>query len=349
MQDALGLSNRALGVALLGLPLGSVAVTLVLPRMLERHARRIIVMGLPAAGASLCLLPVAGAAAGLLLALVVVGAATAAVDVAMNAQAVLVQSTLRRSVVARWHAMWSAGGFVGAAVGAGFAALSPSLLLHFVSVLVVVSVAVGWLRLGLAADPTHPSQGERRSWSHDRRVLVFAAVSLAGFAVEVCAADWGGVFLRRVLGTAVSTAAVAYAAFALPHFLARLFGDELIVRWSRPAVLVTGLVGAAAGFAVLITSTTPAQALLGLAASGAGISLVVPVALLAAGNVGGVPSGAGVATVAGISYAGWSVTPPLVGALAGAAGLRIALVLPLAVALAGAGLVVLAARSRLIV
>jgi hypothetical protein len=73
---------------------------------------------------------------------------------------------------------------------------------------------------------------------------------------------------------------------------------------------------------------------------------VVPVALLAAGNVSGVPSGAGVATVAGISYAGWSVTPPLVGAVAGAAGLRIALVLPLAAALAGAALVVVASRDR---
>jgi predicted MFS family arabinose efflux permease len=346
MQDALGLSNRSLGVALLGLPLVSVAVTLVLPRVLERHARRIVVIGLPVAGASLCLLSAAAGRFELLLALAVVGAATAAVDVAMNAQAVVVQSTLRRSVVARWHAMWSAGGFVGAAVGAGFAALSASLLLHFVSVLVVVSVAVGWLRLWLAPDPTHTADGERRSWSHDRRVLLLAVVSLAGFAVEVCAADWGGVFLRRVLGTAVSTAAVAYAAFALPHFVARLFGDALIARWSRPAVLVTGLVAAATGFTVLITSTTTAQALLGLAASGAGISIVVPVALLAAGNVPGVPSGTGVATVAGISYAGWSVTPPLVGAIAGAAGLRVALVLPLAAALTGAGLVVLASRTR---
>ena len=346
MQDALGLSNRALGIALLGLPLGSVAVTLVLPRVLERHARRIIVVGLPMAAASLCLLAAAGGAAGLLMALVAVGVSTAAVDVAMNAQAVVVQGTLRRSVVARWHAMWSAGGFVGAVVGAAFAALTPSLLLHFLSVLVVVAGAVEWLRHRLAPDPAEPPAGERRSWSRDRRVLVLAAVSLAGFAVEVCAADWGGVFLRRVLGTTVSVAAVAYAAFALPHFLARLFGDALIVRWSRPAVMVTGLLAAAGGITVLITGTTTAQALLGLAASGAGISLVVPVALLAAGNVSGVPSGAGVATVAGISYAGWSVTPPLVGAVAGAAGLRIALVLPLAAAVAGAALVLVTSRAR---
>src|SRR3954468_4598579 len=66
MQATLSLSNTVLGVALLGLPLGSFAVTLVLPRVLERHARRIIVLGLPAAGASLCLLPAAGGGAGVL-------------------------------------------------------------------------------------------------------------------------------------------------------------------------------------------------------------------------------------------------------------------------------------------
>jgi len=345
MQDALDLSNRVLGLALLGLPLGSVAVTLWLPRVLERHARRIVVLGLPAAAASLCLLPAAGNAEGLLAALVVVGVTTAAVDVAMNAQAVVVQSTLSRSVIARWHAMWSAGGFVGAVVGATFAALSPSLLAHFASVLVLVALADAWLRHRLAADPAEAPEHERRSWSRDPRVLVLAAVSVAGFVIEVCAADWGGVFLRRVLGTAVSTAAIAYAAFALPHFLARLFGDALIARWSRAAVMLSGLLAAAAGFALLVTSTTTVQALLGLAVSGAGISLVVPVALLAAGNVVGVPGGAGVATVAGISYAGWTLTPPLVGVIAGAAGLRAALLLPLCAALAAAGLVTVISRT----
>jgi predicted MFS family arabinose efflux permease len=345
MQDSLGMSNGMLGVALVGLPLGSVAVTLVLPRFLERHARRIMLVGVPVAAVSLCLLPLARGAAGLLLALVVVGFTTAGVDVAMNAQAVRVQQRLQRSAISRWHAMWSAGGFAGAGAGAAFAATTKSLWPHFLVVLVAAVVAAAGLRRRLAPDPVEPVAGERRSWSRDRRVLVFAAVSVAGFAVEVCAADWGGVFLRRVLGTSVATAAIAYAAFALPHCLARLFGDGVIARWPRSAVMATGLVVAAAGYVVLVTSTTAAQALAALAVCGAGIAVVVPVALLAAGTVPGVPSGAGVATAAGISYAGWSATPPLVGAVAGVAGLRVALVLPMAAALVCAVVVVAASRT----
>ena len=346
MQDSLGLSNRGLGVALAGLPLGSVAVTLVLPRVVERHARRIMVAGLPVSATALCLLPLAGGIAGLLLALVVIGVTTAGVDVAMNAQAVMVQQSLRRSVVSRWHAMWSAGGFAGAGVGAAFAAATSSLLPHFIAVLVAVTVGAMYVRHRLAPDPLEPPAGERWSWSGNREVLVYAAVSVAAFAVEVCAADWGGVFLRRVLGTTVSTAALAYAAFALPHFIARLCGDAVIARWSRTAVMCTGLVVAAGGYLVLVTSTTVAQVFIALAVCGAGISVVVPVALLAAGTVAGVPRGAGVATAAGISYAGWSSTPPLVGAVAGAAGLRIALVVPMAAALLCAAALAISRTSR---
>jgi predicted MFS family arabinose efflux permease len=346
IQDSLAMTNSMLGVALVGLPVGSVAVSLVLPRVVERHARRIMLVGLPVAALSLCLIPIANGAAGLLVALVVVGFTTAGVDVAMNAQAVLVQQQLPRSVISRWHAMWSAGGFAGAAAGAAFAATTKSLWPHFIVVLIAVVLAATTLRRRLAPDPAEPIAGERRSWSRDRRVLLYAAVSVAGFAVEVCAADWGGVFLRRVVGTTVSTAALAYAAFALPHFLARLCGDAVIARWSRSHVMATGLFAAALGYVVLVTSTTTAQVFVALALCGAAISLVVPVALLAAGTVPGVPSGAGVATAAGISYAGWSATPPLVGAVAGAAGLRVALVVPMAVALLCAGLVAAARTSR---
>jgi uncharacterized membrane protein YedE/YeeE len=69
---------------------------------------------------------------------------------------------------------------------------------------------------------------------------------------------------------------------------------------------------------------------------------VFPVALAGAGQIAGVSSASGVATAAGSSYIGWAATPPLIGVLAGAVGLRAALLVPAAVAMAG----VLALRRR---
>jgi hypothetical protein len=74
------------------------------------------------------------------------------------------------------------------------------------------------------------------------------------------------------------------------------------------------------------------MALVGLAVAGAGVGLVVPVAFAAAGSVEGVPAGSGVATAAGVSYAGWTTAPPVIGGLAAVAGLRVGLLLPLILA-----------------
>lgn len=331
VQDDLHLSNRVLGLALLGIPVGSVAASAVLPSALARSTRRVIVVALPASAAALCLLAVASSALTLAVGLLVFGVATGAVDVAMNAHAVVVQRRLAASAFGRWHAMWSAGGFTGAGLGALAVAAGMSPLRHFVTVVVVTAAATAVLAPALA-DHGRAQERTHRSWTANRRVLLLAAVALAGFVVEVAAADWGGVFLRRDLHASTTVAAAAFAVVALPHFVVRVTGDPLISRWPGRRLMAGGLLSAAVGYTVVVTSTTPATALIGLAVVGAGVALVVPVAFAAAGNVDGVSAGAGVATAAGVAYLGWAATPPAVGAIAGAGGVRAGLVLPLLVA-----------------
>jgi hypothetical protein len=340
VQDDLHLSNSALGLALLGVPAGSVAASAVLPSMLPRSTRRIIVAALPASAGALCLLAVAPSQLTLAAGLLVFGVATGAVDVAMNAHAVVVQRRLAASAFGRWHAMWSAGGFAGAALGALVVAAGLSPLRHFVVVTIATAGVTAVLVPGLA-DSGPVQERTHRSWTANPQVLLLAAVALAGFVVEVAAADWGGVFLRRDLHAGATVAAAAFAVVALPHFLVRLTGDPLISRWPARRLMAGGLIAAAMGYTIVVTSTAPLVALLGLAVVGTGVALVVPVAFAAAGNVPGVSAGAGVATAAGISYLGWAATPPAVGAIAGAGGVRTGLVLPLLVA------VVVAALTRL--
>ena len=60
---------------------------------------------------------------------------------------------------------------------------------------------------------------------------------------------------------------------------------------------------------------------------GLGVGLIVPGMFSAAGHLPGVNVAAAVSTVAALSYSGFVVGPPLIGALAGALSLRSALVL----------------------
>jgi hypothetical protein len=330
----LQLGPGKLGLALLGLPLGSMLSTAVIPRLIAHWgSHRVVGVSLPASAGSLALLGQAGdlVALGLLLALL--GATTGALDVAMNANGVALQSEWGSSVFSRLHAMWSLGSFAGAGIGAIVTRHDVSIAVHL-PVAAVVILAVGLVAsTGLDEDaavaliPTRSA-----SWSRDPRVLVLAAVSLAGFVVEVGAGDWGGVFLRHNVHASAGVAAAAYAAFSLPHFGARVLGDPVVDRLGRRSLLAGCLLVSAVGYLLIVVSQEPVLALVGLGVAGAGIGLVVPVAFAAAGSVEGVPAGSGVATAAGVSYAGWTTAPPVIGGLAAVAGLRVGLLLPLLLA-----------------
>jgi MFS family permease len=328
------MGSGRLGLALLGLPLGSVLSTIAVPRWLSRlGSRRVVQLSVPASGAALGLVGQAADTFVLALLLVLLGAATGALDVAMNANGVALQGHARRSVFGRLHSMWSLGAFIGAGVGWFVTRHGVSVAVHLPvagAVIVVVGlIAAQGLDEDLVAASTPAQRSGARAWSRDPRVLVLSAVSLAGFVIEVGAGDWGGVFLRRNVHASAGTAAAAYAVFALPHFVVRAFGDPLVDRLDRRLLLAGGLLAGATGYLVIIVSQSPWEALVGLAVTGAGVALVVPVAFAAAGSVDGVPAGSGVATAAGVSYTGWTTAPPVIGGLAALAGLRIGLLLPL--------------------
>jgi MFS family permease len=330
----LHLGPGELGLALLGLPLGSMLSTAVIPRLIARFgSHRVVAVSLPAAAGSLALLGQASDLLALTLLLVLLGATTGALDVAMNANGVALQSRWGSSVFSRLHAMWSLGAFAGAGIGAIVTRHDVSIAVHL-PVAAVVILAVGLVAsTGLDEDPAVAAAPKRSaSWSRDPRVLILAAVSLAGFVVEVGAGDWGGVFLRQNVHASAGVAAAAYAAFSLPHFGARILGDPVVDRFGRRKLLAGCLLVAAVGYLMIVLSQGPVLALVGLGIAGAGVGLVVPVAFAAAGSVAGVPAGSGVATAAGVSYAGWTTAPPVIGGLAAVAGLRVGLLLPLVLA-----------------
>ena len=76
--------------------------------------------------------------------------------------------------------------------------------------------------------------------------------------------------------------------------------------------------------AVLITRNAP-LAFIGFALVGAGLALVAPVLFSAATRVPGVSRAAAIASVTSIGYAGFMIGPPLIGGLAHASSLSVAL------------------------
>jgi MFS family permease len=374
-QADLGLSDAGLGVVLTGMAAGALVASPAAGRAVGRFgSRRVVVASSLTLAASLWTTGAAPTPAVLFLALVLVGAADGAMDIAMNANGAAYERRAGASVMHRLHGAWSLGALAAAGLAAGSAALGVPLSWHLAGVGAVVAVAVGTSRPRLAtgdaltaraASPadeaigaaTGPA-GERAATAaapgrtaHERRargrrggraLAVLAAATVGGALVEGAPADWSAVRLER-MGTGAGTAALGLAAFMAGMLAGRLVGDRLTDRFGGPRVLRAGMALVAVGLLAGALAEHPAVFAIGLVLAGAGSSGFFPLAFSAGANTAGVPPGVGAATVSLAARLGFLVEPLIVGALANAVGLRWAF------ALVGVVAVLLAAGAPRIV
>jgi hypothetical protein len=105
----------------------------------------------------------------------------------------------------------------------------------------------------------------------------------------------------------------------------RLSGNSLL-RWQRPEHLLPVLAGVATiGLLLGLLSNETAVLLAGFGCLGLGLALVVPTVFSAAGRVTGVHPGTAIAVVSAFGWTGFVCGPPIIGQIASAWSLRIAL------------------------
>jgi hypothetical protein len=251
----------------------------------------------------------------------------AAMDVAMNAQAVEVEKAMAKPTMSRFHAMFSFGAMGGAAGGGWVAAKEIAPLDHFVVAglisLVAVVIAIPMLL------ETH-AHLERREHRLPLRNLpsVLVALSAIGFCIllsEGAMADWTAVYYRQVLHTGQGIAAEGYAVFSAAMATFRFIGDWITARLGPFRTVRTACIIAACGLMWTLSVHSPVWGLPGLAITGAGLSVIIPLVFGGGGRVPGVSPGPGIATVTGIGYVGFIVGPPTIGFVSQIVTLRYAL------------------------
>lgn len=321
-----GLDEGTLGQALLCLGLGALTafpLTGILQRWLG--SRRIVI------GGGLLLLfafPLVGLAYQWLsfaLAMYLIGLASGAMDVAVNTQSVEVERALRRPTLSLLHGMYSLGGLVGALGAAALVALSP--VWHFIllAVIALIFLLPGGKRL--LPDEHMPARTHKGSGLRlpPMAVVGLGLMALCSFVSEGAIADWSALLLHDVKNASEGLSALGYAAFSATMVFGRLFGDRLRVRFQDHS-LVRALGGLATlGMVVALLAPDAIISIIGFALAGLGLSIIVPILFSAAGNRPGIDPGVGVAAVATLGYGGLLMGPPLIGLLAQAVGLKLAL------------------------
>jgi MFS family permease len=320
-----GLSEGALGLALLVIAAGAVAALPVAGALTARLGSRPISRG---AALWFCIVlpsPLLAPDMGWLLAsFVLLGIGSGALDVAMNAHAVLIEERYGRPIMSSFHGLFSLGGLVGSALAGGAAELGVPPVEHLTAAAAILAAAVLIAWRGLL--PTPPGGDAGPLFALPRgHFVVLGAIAFVALLAEGAMGDWSAVYIRMNLGAAASAAAYGFAAFSLAMAIGRLTGDRLVARLGATAVLIGGaLIGAGALAAALVTAHALA-AVLGFAGMGLGLSNVIPIVFSAAGRLPGLAPGIGIAAVSTTGYFGFLAGPPLIGLLAEVSSLPIGL------------------------
>jgi MFS family permease len=336
----LGVGPGLFGWLLLAMALGGVVAMPLAGAAINRFGSAVICRATGVAMVLGLALPTAaetpmGLAAGLF----VFGAALGALDVAMNAHAVAVETRLGRPVMSSFHGWYSAGAAAGAA-GGGLAVAWLGAAVHVALALAVAfaMLAVAWRRL-LPAATDRGLSAAHFGWP-TRATLGLGALCFLALLIEGAALDWSAIHLREVAGADVSVAALGFSGFAAGMAVTRFLGDALRARLGPVVLVRASALGVALGLAGWLLAPSPWLAVPALLLAGLGLGNVVPVLFSGAGLAEPQAPGRGIAAVTTMGYAGFLLGPPLVGAVAELTGLGAALgltVLASVVLVAGAG------------
>jgi MFS family permease len=335
IQDDLGLGPGALGLALLGAPLGLLAAQPVVGALAARRGSRAIVRMAPLLVVPVVLPALATNAATLFAAVLAVGAANGALDIAMNAQGFAVERAAGRRLFNSLHAAFSFGALAGALLAALAAGAGLDPLEHLAIVAVVGAFAGAALVPGLFDDPGSPDAA--RIARPSRALAALAAIAFCALLAEGAVFDWSGVYLKTEAAASAGVVPLGLAAFSLCMGIGRLAGDPVAARVGSARTATAGSLLAAGGLALALATAVVGWSIGGFAVMGLGLAAVFPLAMRSAGFHGETPA-PGLAAVSTAGYTGFLVGPPLIGLVAELTGLRSALLIVCALCLVAAAL-----------
>ena len=348
LAGALDLTPGPLGAAL------SIGFVVSLPAMLigGRLADRVGARNVGVAAGSLLALAFIGFSrvdaywvlVGLLMVLL---AASGVYDVAINAAAIDLEQRSQRRVLPVLHAAFSGGGAAGAVAAGALVSFGIGFRLLYVGTsALIVAVMIAWL-LRPSPRSAHRTEPRRNpNLYRNALLLVLAAAAGLSFLSEGAMESWSAIYVRSSLDLPALLGAAGVATFHGAMLCGRLATAGVAGRFGRiPTLGAAGLL-AAAGTALALGTELPPLILAGFLLVGLALAGVAPIAFSLAGDAAPRRAGAASAVITTIGYGGFVLGPGLVGGLAEASSLRLALGLIAVAGLSISGLTI-ALRRRM--
>jgi MFS family permease len=327
VQRSAGVDDAELGAALLCVGVGALAAMRVTGGLLDRFGRPVVTAAVAALALTGLGPGVVRGMGALAIALLLVGAASGALDVVINAEASGVEQVTGRPLLNLAHAAFSFSVILGSLGAGGLRAGGASAGTTLAAAGLAVAALGAWSLRGheLPAAPVMPAVDWR--WFRPPGALARLGVLLAlAFFVESVWQTWSAVHLERDLGANAGLAALGPALFGAAAGAGRLLGHRLVHRGNERILIASGAALAAVGSLAAAGLPTIPGVLAGIAAAGLGTATCAPSLLGLAGRWGGTARrGAAVGTATTLGYLGFVLAPAVIGGLAAATTLPIAL------------------------
>jgi MFS family permease len=331
IRERVGIEATQIAIMLFSAGLAGIVAMQIGGRLADAiGARRVTLTGLPILITGALVLAFATTYPLAVLGAVLLGLGNGAMDVAMNALGVQVETARGRPIMSTFHALWSVGTFLGAGTVLLLAvALDESGATIVAPLMLTLAAIAGGALIVLvritpaAATVAHSVDGVRTKIP--RIAWLLAVMALAFGWSEGTATDWSALHVTEVAEVDSTTGALGLVAVSGFMVVIRLLGDRLVARFGRRAVVRFGGGCAAIGYlAVTVVGALPAL-LIGWALVGLGVGMIAPQVYAVAGHIGG---GRVLAVVVTFGYAAFLTGPAVIGFLVNHLGLHHAMIVP---------------------
>jgi MFS family permease len=330
LQDQHMIGNGTMGVVLLSTALGALIAMPFSGWLIIRNGSRSVgLFSVYMYCGLVAFIPLCPELYSLIAVFFLLGVSSGMLDVAMNAQAVMIEQRWGKPIMTSFHAFFSIGMALGALTASLFSKLDVDLTTHLAIITVVDLIIITIARFYFLHDkPAEKSEGPAFRLPSAALVGV-GIIALCSMLGEGAMADWSTNYMENFARASVSLAPVGLAGFAFAMTIGRLIGDGARSKYGdRKLIVVCGIISSI-GLGLAIAFPYPLTVISGFFIVGIGLSTIVPIAYSIAGNAKGLPSGVGIAMVTTVGYSGFFFGPPVMGFLSDLVTLRFAFLLVL--------------------
>ena len=326
IKFAMGIEEGALGLALMGISVGTIIALTLSTVLVTKIGHRIAILALiPAMALFFAIASFASEPLAFFFLLIPAGLCIGAVEIIINVEADRVEAGMDRRIMSRAHAFWSLGFFGAAAYSAimvKFEITPQTQLMASIPICILLT----WLCLQAFQPATIRATG-----SHDKppivakptlAIMVLVGVTLSSMLLEGASIDWTAIYMDSVFVAIPEMGAIGVATAALSQGMVRYFGDRFVDHFAPTRVARGMQTVMALGVITVFFAPDPLVALIGFALIGAGNAMMFPLAMSAAAQRTDRPAAINVAALAQFSFVTFLLAPPLLGFIAEHFGLR---------------------------